>query len=432
MKLSRLQPSSIPNPALVVALAVTAATTLRSQPQITAAQLANLTSVALTNCISPGNYYFLLGPNPVQPWPPLPAPPPDLPGETPVYDLGGNYFLIDDSAVDWDAIWQQREIDSALNDLEIQYGLRAGPAGGGILRPMDMSSYTEDDLYLLVPVFTNNTAWLSLHPPTSEVANGSAVNDLYTTTSPSPEGEGLNLTNWMWVLRTDPPGQTEMLVSDLWEECVCFRLGRTNSTAGDGISDAFKLLVSHTDVNTPQGPFIFSQPLSGKLEHVRAARLRTLVGSLDRTLAVVESEELLAGQKRCIAVALRKAKVELRKLKRLAQAGRLRRERLEERCQKALAREHLSSFVVATIGGSDPKPTFEWRVDAALRRQLENTRLGQRVLCTDRHHWSTGRIVHAFRGQWNVEELFRRAKKGGVVPWGPSHQWADGSLRLHT
>jgi hypothetical protein len=31
-----------------------------------------------------------------------------------------------------------------------------------------------------------------------------------------------------------------------------------------------------------------------------------------------------------------------------------------------------------------------------------------------------------------VEELFRRAKKVGVVPWGPSHQWADGSLRLHT
>jgi hypothetical protein len=40
--------------------------------------------------------------------------------------------------------------------------------------------------------------------------------------------------------------------------------------------------------------------------------------------------------------------------------------------------------------------------------------------------------VHAFRGQWNVEELFRRAKKGGVVAWGPSHQWADGSLRVHT
>src|SRR6266436_8064645 len=30
------------------------------------------------------------------------------------------------------------------------------------------------------------------------------------------------------------------------------------------------------------------------------------------------------------------------------------------------------------------------------------------------------------------KELFRRSKKGGVVPWGPSHQWADGSIRLHT
>jgi hypothetical protein len=92
----------------------------------------------------------------------------------------------------------------------------------------------------------------------------------------------------------------------------------------------------------------------------------------------------------------------------------------------------LSSFVVPTIGGDAKAPTFSWHVDAVRRRRLETTRLGRRVLCTDRHVWSTGRIVHAFRGQWNVEELFRRAKKGGLVPWGPSYQWADGSRRLHT
>jgi len=172
--------------------------------------------------------------------------------------------------------------------------------------------------------------------------------------------------------------------------------------------------------------------LSGKLSHVRAARMRTAVGELDRTLVVVESEELLAGQKRGVAVALRKAKVELGKLERLTQTGRISRSRLEHRVQKVLAREHLSSFVVTTISGTDKTPTLHWHVDAGLRRQLEKTRLGRRVLCTDRHNWSTGRIVYAFRGQWNVEELFRRAKKGGVVPWGPSHQWADGSLRLHT
>jgi transposase len=174
------------------------------------------------------------------------------------------------------------------------------------------------------------------------------------------------------------------------------------------------------------------KPLGGRLSEVRAARLRAKVGELERTLVVVESQELQRGQKRGIAVALRKAKGELRKLERRASSGRIQRDELEDRVRQALQREHLSEFVVATVQERAGQVSLQWRVDATRRRVLERTRLGRRVLCTDRHVWSTGRIVHAFRGQWNVEELFRRAKKGGVVPWGPSHQWADGSLRLHT
>src|SRR6266851_8525107 len=176
------------------------------------------------------------------------------------------------------------------------------------------------------------------------------------------------------------------------------------------------------------------KPLGGILAEVRAARLRLPVGdsALDRTLVVVESEELLRGQKRGIAVALRKAKLELCKLERQAAGGRMKREVLEARVKKALQREHLSAFVVTAVEESRGQLSLHWQVDAARRRVLERTRLGRRVLCTDHHNWSNGRIVHAFRGQWNVEELFRRAKKGGIAPWGPSHQWADNSLRLHT
>src|ERR1017187_4340810 len=160
------------------------------------------------------------------------------------------------------------------------------------------------------------------------------------------------------------------------------------------------------------------QPLGGILADVRAARLRIPVGDaeLDRTLVVVESQELLRGQKRGIAVALRKAKVELRKLERRAASGRIQREALEDRVQKALQREHLSEFVIATVKEGRGQVSLRWHVDAARRRRLERTRLGRRVLCTDRHVWSNGRIAYAFRGQWNVEELFRRAKKGGVAP----------------
>ena len=172
--------------------------------------------------------------------------------------------------------------------------------------------------------------------------------------------------------------------------------------------------------------------LGGKLAGVHAARVRTKVGKLDRTLVVVESKELLAGQKRGIAAALVKARVELRKLEQRVKSGRITKTRLEQLTTKALKRENLSRFVVVEVGGTETRPTLNWRVDAVRRRHLEKTRLGRRVLCTDRHAWGTARIVNGFRGQWNVEELFRRAKRGGIAPWGPSYQWADSSLRLHT
>ena len=168
------------------------------------------------------------------------------------------------------------------------------------------------------------------------------------------------------------------------------------------------------------------------LAEVRAARLRTKVGDLDRTLVVVDSETLRTGQKRGIAAALKKAKVELDKLQRRAAAGKIEAPELEKRIRSALAREHLASFVEFTIEQIQGTLTLSYRVDAAKRAEVERNRLGRRVLCTDRHEWSTERIVRAFRGQWNVEELFRRSKRGGVSAWGPSHQWNDASLRLHT
>jgi transposase len=172
--------------------------------------------------------------------------------------------------------------------------------------------------------------------------------------------------------------------------------------------------------------------LTGKLTDVRAARTRTSVNDVDRTLIVVESKELLEGQKRGIAARLVKALAELEKLKRHVDAGRIRRASLEQRVKKVLGREHLSAFVMVDVGGTEKLPTLTWHVDDERRKNLEQTRLGKRVLCTDQHSWTTERVVSAFRGQWNVEELFRRAKKGGIAPWGPSFQHADGSLRLHT
>lgn len=120
--------------------------------------------------------------------------------------------------------------------------------------------------------------------------------------------------------------------------------------------------------------------LGGRLGDVRSARLRCAVGNLNRTLVVVESKTSLEGQKRGIAAALSKAEKALKKLEKRAASGRIRRTPLEAKVKRLLARERLASFVLVDIDGDEARPALRWRVDARLRKRLERTVLGKRVL----------------------------------------------------
>jgi len=146
------------------------------------------------------------------------------------------------------------------------------------------------------------------------------------------------------------------------------------------------------------------KPLGGTLGEVRAARLRTSVGELDRTLVVVESQELLRGQKRGIAAALLKAKEELRKLERQAASGRIKREALESRVQKALRREHLAEFVVAEIKERGGRLSLDWHVDVVRRRGPCLPTHGRGY----RHHLS--QLVRGIVGTMLLDEAQRDAQ----------------------
>ena len=98
-----------------------------------------------------------------------------------------------------------------------------------------------------------------MHPPAAEAATG--VYDLFMTTNLSPNVPGLNLTNWLWLLRTDP-GETNLAVPGLPQDQAFFRLAQTNDTDADGMTDAYEHLVSHTSLTNADTPIITSQPLS--------------------------------------------------------------------------------------------------------------------------------------------------------------------------
>jgi len=180
--------------------------------------------------------------------------------------------------------------------------------------------------------------------------------------------------------------------------------------------------------------------LPGKLADIRAFRCLGELDGQKRALVVMESPELLKGQLRGMKKAKRRALQWLRQAQERLQEqrkGRLRGKRatltsLKKKADELLRKEHLSEFLHVKLDGTETEPTLSYECDGEARRKLIRERLGKRVLVTDQVAWSTVRIARAFRSQWKVERAFRRMKRGGISPWGPSFQWTDDSIRAHT
>jgi len=153
--------------------------------------------------------------------PPLPCDP--YAGQMPVYALNSTqdiYLIWDISETEsYNLLQQPGQATAAANTLMRAAGLIAMDAEAGPL-PLRLNaessggtnngfggsggfelSYGSDDLYLTFVALTNQTAFLQVHLPET---NSQAVVDLFETTNLSPYAPGLNLTNWLWVLRTDP------------------------------------------------------------------------------------------------------------------------------------------------------------------------------------------------------------------------------------
>jgi len=134
-------------------------------------------------------------------WPPWPRNPYPQLDVYSVSDRPGRYW-VDDRAVDYVALWEQREMDRALRSLESQYGLNSPegvdedpgiPAGPAF-------SYSEGELWLSIAQLTNGFAPLTIH--------GTLPEWLYEIQS------RLALTNAGWtseraVLGAANPGSTE-------------------------------------------------------------------------------------------------------------------------------------------------------------------------------------------------------------------------------
>ena len=177
-----------------------------------------------------------------------------------------------------------------------------------------------------------------------------------------------------------------------------------------------------------------------RLEGCSAYRTTKKVWEQERTIVITLSQSLLKGQIVGIEKTLNKRRLLLRelkdKLKRAQKPGAKGKgytiESLKTHLKSATSGQYINEILKTQLHtSSSGKLDFTYKTDYKAYAELKKYRLGKRILCTDKHDWSTAQIILNSRAQHHVENAFRQMKNPHWVSFRPSFHWTDQKLRVH-
>ena len=178
-------------------------------------------------------------------------------------------------------------------------------------------------------------------------------------------------------------------------------------------------------------------PLSGgSVDGVPVHRLRQQIWGAERTVVLLISEQLRAGQIRGLQQHLDqrlKALAEWKRQLAKPRSGPRTKESARKQIDELCAGQYLSEVLHAEFdmerNGSD---RLHYWVDEQARTHLETEVFGKRILATNRDEWPTEEIVLAYRGQHHVEAVFRQCKDDEHLAVRPQFHWTDQKIQVHT
>jgi len=169
-------------------------------------------------------------------------------------------------------------------------------------------------------------------------------------------------------------------------------------------------------------------------ESVMAYRTRRTIWGTERTLVIVVSETLRAGQIRGILQHAASAKKWLQDLADTLRRGKQKRDRatLQRDIEtRLMGRQHLSEVLRFNLSGTGRALTLTYEFDQDALDALARDWLGRLVLVTDRDDWSTAEIIRTYRGQTHVEAVFAHMKDPIHLMLRPQYHWTDQKLHVH-
>jgi len=174
----------------------------------------------------------------------------------------------------------------------------------------------------------------------------------------------------------------------------------------------------------------------GPLQGIRVQRLRKMVWGQERTLVLLISETLRAGQIRGLAQHLDKRLEKLQAWKQALakpRSGTRSPASAEKTIRALLQGQYLEKVLKISYNPSARgENRLQWGVDEQELQRLHEEQFGKQILMTDRHDWTTAEIILAYRGQSHVEEAFRQLKDRDHLAVRPQFHWTDQKVQVHT
>ena len=169
-------------------------------------------------------------------------------------------------------------------------------------------------------------------------------------------------------------------------------------------------------------------------EEVPAYRTRRTIWGQERTVVVLRSERLRAGQVRGLHQQLAtrgRALAALTAGLEAPRGGRGTRAGLERRVAEILRGQHMRRLLQVEILQEAGRWRLAMSVNADEYRVLTEERFGLRLLMTDRDDLSTPELIVAYRGQSRAERSFRELKDPDTCSVRPQYHWTDQKLKVH-
>ena len=172
------------------------------------------------------------------------------------------------------------------------------------------------------------------------------------------------------------------------------------------------------------------------LEGVLAWRTQKHVLEAVRTLVVTYNPELFLTQSETILREVHKRTGKLKELHRhLAHPSGKGKPptvaSVTKQVDAILTGRHMKELIRTAVTSRRGRPRLRYHLDQPAWARLQRTLLGKNILFTDQTDWSDEAIVRAYRGQYHIEEAFKRMKNPHFVSWRPLHHWTDQKIRVH-